>query len=227
MRATAMGTTSVIVTASDQNGGEAEQVFDASIRRRPEVIFRETFDSAGSLKDWEKAYVDSPYVSNGVLHLDISDSVKSPEIPHIREDLPEEIDKYWTATARYGLKSGSLCSAFFIFTGNSDYPAWFFDIDYEDKSWLLFVLVAEDGWRSLLGGSNGIDYDLGDFTTLTLEFNDGVVSGRVGSRQLFRSSYGSGGGSWPPSSITGVGFGGQGCFDDGTVIVDWVEAGTG
>lgn len=231
------GSAQVEVTATDSEGASVSQAFQVEVLGPSSSEWRENFDSAGALDNWDIEDPDGASVEvDGaaralLLHLPTDDY--NVVRAHARE--VADIGSDWVATTYMGLKEGDIeqCSEFTVHTGDETYPSWQFEIDHWDESFLIYVRYSEDNrWHSIWEGyfedytddipGVGDYYDLALSVlndTLTVMYNDTVEIARFHPKDD--------GDDWPgngnvPTTATGVALGGSNCFGEGTVWVDFV-----
>ena len=232
------GSAQVEGTATDSEGASVSQSFQVEVLRPPSSEWREDFDSAGALGNWEIHDPDGASVEvdedAGALLLHLPTDDYSAVRVHARG--VADIAGDWTASTHMGLKDGDIeqCSEFTVHTGDATYPSWQFEIDHWDESFLIYVRYSADNrWHSIWEGyfedytddipGVGDYYDLAmsvSNDTLTVMYNDTVRIARFHPKDD--------GDGWPgngdvPTTATGVALGGSNCFGVGTVRVDFVE----
>ena len=232
------GIAQVDVTATDSEGASVSQAFQVEVLRPAPSEWRENFDSAGALRNWDIQSPDGASVEVDeeaaalLLHLPTDDY--NVVRAHAREVV--DIGSDWVASTFMGLKDGDIeqCSEFTVHTGDATYPSWQFEIDHWDESFLIYVRYSGDNrWHSIWEGyfedytddipGVGDYYDLAlsvSNDTLTVMYNDTVRIARFHPKDD--------GDDWPgngdvPASATGVALGGSNCFGEGTVRVDFAE----
>ena len=232
------GGAQVEVTATDSEGASVSQAFQVDVLRPPSSQWRENFDSAGALDNWDirspagsSAEVDE---EDGALLLHLPTDDYSIVRAHARGVV--DIGGDWVASTYMGLKEGDIeqCSEFTVHTGDATYPSWQFEIDHWDESFLIYVRYSGDNrWHAVWEGYFE-DYTddipgVGDYyglalsmsaDTLTVMYNDTVRIARFHPKDD--------GDDWPgngdvPAAATGVALGGSNCFGVGTVWADFVE----
>ena len=232
------GIAQVDVTATDSEGTSVSQAFQVEVLRPAPSEWRENFDSAGALRNWDIQSPDGASVEVDeeaaalLLHLPTDDynvvRAHALEVVDIGSD--------WVASTYMGLKDGDIeqCSEFMVHTGDATYPSWQFEIDHWDESFLIYVRYSDDNfWHSIWEGyfedytddipGVGDYYDLAlsvSNDTLTVMYNDTVRIARFHPKDD--------GDDWPgngdvPAAATGVALGGSNCFGEGTVRVDFAE----
>ena len=215
-----VGSTVVTVTASDPYGATAQQSFTAEVA----VAFRDDFDSDASLANWQIVDADSVYVLDSLLHVD---SIADGTIGHARHNLSDTLTGEWTVRASMGLAEEGLCSALMVFTGDTEFSAWSFDISHPEESWGLYVQIRGDSWTNLAEGNDeSINYEEGALTTITMSFSDGKISAWADGDLILETDDLTGempGGGDPPTEAIAIGVGGYDCAAAGTVMVDWVD----
>ena len=232
------GSAQVGVTATDSEGASVSQSFQVEVLRPPPSAWRENFDSAGALGNWDIEDPDGASVEvdedAGALLLRLPTDDYNAVQAHARE--VTDIAGDWVASTYMGLKEGDIeqCSDFTVHTGDETYPSWQFEIDHWDESFLIYVRYSEDNrWHAIWEGyfedytddipGVGDYYDLAlsvSNDTLTVMYNDTVRIARFHPKDE--------GDDWPgngdvPATATGVALGGSNCFGVGTVRVDFAE----
>jgi len=232
------GAAQVDVTATDSEGVGVSQSFQVEVVRPSSAEWRENFDSAGALGNWDIEDPDGASVEvdedAGALLLHLPTDDYNVVRAHARE--VADIAGDWVASTYMGLKEGDIeqCSEFTVHTGDATYPSWQFEIDHWDESFLIYVRYSGDNrWHSIWEGyfedytddipGVGDYYDLAlsvSNDTLTVMYNDTVRVARFHPKDD--------GDDWPgngdvPATATGVALGGSNCFGEGTVWVDFVE----
>jgi len=232
------GSARIEATATDSEGAGVSQAFQVDVLRPPSSEWRENFDSAGALENWDIEDPDGASVEvdedAGALLLHLPTDDYSVVRAHARK--VADIGSDWVASTYMGLKEGDIeqCSEFTIHTGDPTYPSWQFEIDHWDESFLIYVRYSGDNrWHSIWEGyfedytddipGVGDYYDLAlsvSNDTLTAMYNDTVRIARFHPKDD--------GDDWPgngdvPATATGVALGGSNCFGVGTVRADFVE----
>ncbi len=232
------GSAQVEVIATDSEGAGVSQSFRVEVPRPPSSEWRENFDSAGALGNWDIHDPDGASVEvdegAGALLLRLPTDDYNVVRAHAREVV--DIAGDWVASTHMGLKDGDIeqCSEFTVHTGDATYPSWQFEIDHWDESFLIYVRYSEDNrWHDIREGyfedytedipGVGDYYDLAlsmSNDTLTVMYNDTIRIARFHPQDE--------GDGWPgngdvPATATGVALGGSNCFGEGTVRVNFVE----
>ena len=233
------GSAGVTVTATD---GElsASDMFRVTVDSSTST-WRENFDSAGALDDWDLDTPDgsSVEISDGAMLLNLP----TEDYSHVSASAAKvaNVDANWVASTYMGLTDDSsieICSDFIVHTGDGTYPSWLFEIDHWDESFLIYVRYSRDNWWHAIWEGYFEDYTddipgVGDYydlalsmssDTLTVMYNDTVRIARFHPKDD--------GDDWPgdgdvPDGATGVALGGSNCFGLGTVYVDFVEISEG
>ncbi len=232
------GSAQVDVTATDSEGAGVSQSFQVEVLRPPSSEWRENFDSAGALRNWDIHDPDGASVEvdeeAGALLLHLPTDDYNAVQAHAREVV--DIAGDWVASTYMGLKDGDIeqCSEFTVHTGDETYPSWQFEIDHWDESFLIYVRYSEDNWWHDIWEGYFEDYTddipgVGDFFDLALSMsNDTLTVMYNDTVQIARFHPKDDGDDWPgngnvPAAATGVALGGSNCFGVGTVSVDFVE----
>ena len=104
--------------------------------------------------------VESLYISDSVLHVEV---IEVFTLGHAHHDLALPLTDGWTVKTSMGLADGGLCTDVIVFTGDSAYPAWAFNIDHGFYKWNLFAQNAErDNWWG-----TSINIRIGRYTKLS------------------------------------------------------------
>ena len=232
------GSAQVEVTATDSEGASVSQAFQVEVLEPPSSEWRENFDSAGALENWD---IQSPAGASvevdeaaGALLLHLPTEDYDAVRAHARE--VADIGSDWVASTFMGLKDGDIeqCSEFTVHTGDATYPSWQFEIDHWDESFLIYVRYSEDNrWHSIWEGYFE-DYTddipgVGDYYHLALSVsNDTLTVMYDDTVRIARFHPKDDGDDWPgngtvPTAATGVALGGSNCFGVGTVWADFAE----
>ena len=232
------GSAQVVVTATDSEGASVSQASQVEVLKPPSSEWRENFDSADALKNWDIQSPDGASVevdeAAGALLLHLPTEDYNVVRAHAREVV--DIGSDWVASTFMGLKDGDIeqCSEFTVHTGDATYPSWQFEIDHWDESFLIYVRYSEDNrWHSIWEGYFE-DYTddipgVGDYYDLALSVsNDTLTVMYDDTVQIARFHPKDDGDDWPgngnvPTTATGVALGGSNCFGVGTVWADFAE----
>ena len=232
------GSAQVEVTATDSEGASVSQASQVEVLKPPSSEWRENFDSADALKNWDIQSPDGASVevdeAAGALLLHLPTEDYNVVRAHAREVV--DIGSDWVASTFMGLKDGDIeqCSEFTVHTGDATYPSWQFEIDHWDESFLIYVRYSEDNrWHSIWEGYFE-DYTddipgVGDYYDLALSVsNDTLTVMYDDTVQIARFHPKDDGDDWPgngnvPTTATGVALGGSNCFGVGTVWADFAE----
>ena len=232
------GSTQVEVTATDSEDASVSQAFQVEVLRPQPSEWRENFDSAGALKNWDIQSPDGASVevdeAAGALLLHLPTEDYSFFRAHAREVVA--IGSDWVASTYMGLKEGDIeqCSEFMVHTGDATYPSWQFEIDHWDESFLIYVRYSEDNrwhtiWEGYLEDYTDDIPGVGDYYDLALSVsNDTLTVMYDDTVQIARFHPKDDGDDWPgngdvPTTATGVALGGSNCFGEGTVWADFAE----
>ena len=232
------GSTQVEVTATDSEDASVSQAFQVEVLRPQPSEWRENFDSAGALKNWDIQSPDGASVevdeAAGALLLHLPTEDYSVVRAHAREVVA--IGSDWVASTYMGLKEGDIeqCSEFMVHTGDATYPSWQFEIDHWDESFLIYVRYSEDNrwhtiWEGYLEDYTDDIPGVGDYYDLALSVsNDTLTVMYDDTVQIARFHPKDDGDDWPgngdvPTTATGVALGGSNCFGEGTVWADFAE----
>ncbi|WP_419938184.1 Ig-like domain-containing protein [Candidatus Palauibacter sp.] len=185
MTAVAAGTATVTATATDPGGLSATQSVEVTVAAG--AGFRDDFDSAASLDDWEIRNADATVV-DGVLRL----TAVGDERLGVAEREPESVLTEWTIRARMGRAQNDGTVRLIWFTGDDAYPALgislgpgpenrnylFLGFDATRSAWVFFGDVS--------GNSEAIRTGAGEFTDLTIGRDGGEVFLMAGDTELQR-----------------------------------------
>jgi len=150
------GGAQVEVAATDSEGASVSQAFQVEVVRPPSGAWRENFDSAGALGNWDIEDPDGSSVEvdedAGALLLHLPTDDYNVVRAHARE--VADIADDWVASTHMGLKEGDIeqCSEFTVHTGDATYPSWQFEIDHWDESFLIYASVTR---RTTAGTTSG------------------------------------------------------------------------
>ena len=220
-----LGGSVVTITASDPDDATAQQSFEAMVT---DLSFRDDFDSDNSLDDWTMVDVESLYISDSVLHVEVPEGFT---LGHAHHDLALPLTDGWTVKTSMGLADGGLCTDVIVFTGDSAYPAWAFDIDHGFDEWILLAQTAEgDNWWIVENGEDdeSINYEEGELTAITMSFADSKIWVWAEGDLILETDDLTGempDGGDPPTDAIAIGLGGNDCDDGGKAMFDWVEIG--
>ena len=220
-----LGGSVVTITASDPDDATAQQSFEALVT---DLSFRDDFDSDNSLDDWTMVDVESLYISDSVLHVEVTEVFT---LGHAHHDLAAPLTDGWTVKTSMGLADGGLCTDVIVFTGDSAYPAWAFDIDHGFDEWNLLAQTAErDNWWIVENGEDdeSINYEEGELTAITMSFADSKIWVWAEGDLILETDDLTGempDGGDPPTDAIAIGLGGNDCDDGGKAMFDWVEIG--
>ena len=232
------GSAQVEVTATDSEGASASQAFQVEVLSPPVSEWRENFDSAGALRNWEIYAPDGASVEvdeeAGAMLLHLPTDDYNVVRAHAREVV--DIGSDWVASTYMGLRDGDRdqCSEFTVHTGNSTYPSWRFEIDHWDESFLIYIRYSGDNWWHDIWEGYFEDYTddppgVGDYYDLALSVsNDTLTVMYDDTVQIAQFHPKDDGDDWPgdgdmPATATGVALGGSNCFGVGTVWVDFAD----
>ena len=185
------GTSTVTVTAADPQGLAATQSAAVTVTTRTGG-FRDDFNSASSLADWRTVNAETSVVG-GVLRVRPTE----PGLPGYvsRRTVAALPLTSWKIRTRVG-RTGRTAAAPVWFTADSRYLAFRFEIgnlDIIELGYDYFVAVFDadlQTWRrflTLTGSSEAIHHGRGEFTDLTITFEDGNLVVLAGETEVIRS----------------------------------------
>ncbi|MDE2945447.1 MAG: Ig-like domain-containing protein [Gemmatimonadota bacterium] len=184
LTAVSAGTATVTATATDPGGLSATQ--SAEVTVAASAGFRDDFDSAASLDDWEISSADAS-VADGILRLTptTDDRLGLAERP-LEPALTE-----WTIRARMGRATSEGTVRVYWLTGDADFPALGFSLGPvgEHNFRFLFFDAEDGGWfftSSLAGNSDAVRDEPGEFTDLTIGHDGAQVFMAAGETELLR-----------------------------------------
>lgn len=162
----AAGSATVTVTARDPGGLSATQSVDITVTAT--AGFRDDFDSAASLDDWEISSADAT-VANGLLRL----TPTTGDRLGIAERVLDSPLTEWTIRARMGRAADEGTVRLYWFTGNADFPAIGVSLGPadDDNYRFLFWDPEERGWffsGEFSGSSDAVRDAPGESTDLTI-----------------------------------------------------------
>ena len=219
LTAEAAGTATVTVTATDPGGLSAVQSAEVAVAAA--TGFRDDFDSAASLDDWEIRNAEAA-VADGVLRLT---STTDDRLALAQRDVEPALTD-WTIRARMGRAADEGTVRVYWFTGDDVFPAFavslgpagdhnyrFIYWDPEDRRWFFVGAYS--------GNSDAVPDTPGEFTDLTIgrDGEDFLVT--VGDTELIRfvpnEAF-----SRALTNVTRIWLAGS-----GTMLYDWIDvAGT-
>ena len=184
LTAEAAGTVTVTVTATDPGGLSAVQSAEVAVAAA--TGFRDDFDSAASLDDWEIISADAS-VADGLLRL-------TPTTDDRLGIADREVDPAltdWTIRVRMGRTTNEGAVRVYWFTGDEAYPALGFTLGPagEHNFRLLFFDAEEGGWfftSSLAGNSDAVMDEPGEFTDLTIGYDGAQAFVTAGETEILR-----------------------------------------
>ena len=179
------GTATASVIATDPGGLSASQSAEVTVEDAG-AGFRDDFDSAASLDDWEISFAEAA-VADGVLRLTSNTdgrlAIAEREVDPVLTD--------WTIRARMGRAANQGTVRLYWFTGNDDFPAIGVSLGPADDHNYRFLFwdVDEQGWFFLgdfSGRSDAVRDAPGEFTDLTIGQDDGDFFVMAGDTDLIR-----------------------------------------
>ncbi len=232
--AVAVGSAEVAVEVIDSYEDGVSASFPVTVLPVAGQEWRENFDSVEALDYLELVEPDDGYVEVGedagtlLLHLPTVgdyDAVIAVALEAV------DIDVNWVASTHMGLKSGGdeMCPQVYVATDSEAYPAFKFEIDANEE--VIAYVLHDDYWHRIYDGGDGGWLDDGPYqgdyfdwsvslpndSTMIFDYNDGDEVFRFDPRD-----------DWPgdgsvPTGATGVGVGGEPCYDTGVIEVDFME----
>lgn len=196
---------------------------------------RENFDSAGALDDWEKSENTQAAVSRGMLRLNSDEGEGRYEVS---KELDTPIDSGWLASTKMGVEwhdEDAACANLLVFTGDSVYTTWEFNISYDGEEdwelmwWALRIrtddkpdwgYVIESGYHDyLVGTMNETEMSLRGDTVRVYVDGDLLVENNLAGNMPKND------GDDPPPAMTKIGLGHMKCqfFAKVPSLFDWVE----
>ena len=199
--AEAVGTALGTVTATDPGGLSASVDFDITVISAAGTIFRDDFDGAGSLSNWELDDAEAE-VSEGILRLT---NTTDSQVGEASRELGSPYTS-WEASFRLGRAQvdSTVASVIFI-TGDPRFQAFRMDIGSgitvtsegtaNDTNYRFFIYDNEEerfllpaGW---FGSSAVIHDDAGEFTEVSVSIIDRRLLVSVGTTELIDFSFSS------------------------------------
>ena len=186
LTAVAAGTATVTATATDPGGLSATQSVEVTVTVAAGAGFRDDFDSAASLDDWEILNADAA-VADGLLRLTPTTDDRLGIAARSLESALTE----WTIRARMGRATSEGTVRVYWFTGDADYPALGFSLGPagEHNFRFLFFDAEESGWffdSDLSGNSDAVRDAPGEFTDLTIGRDGEDVFMAAGETEILR-----------------------------------------
>ena len=187
--AVAVGTATVTVTATDPDGLTATQGAEVTVEAAAAAGFRDDFDSAASLDDWNIINADAS-VADGLLRLTPTTDDQFG-IADRRVDLALTD---WTIRVRMGRATSEGEVQVFWSTGDEAFPALGFILgpvgEHREHNFrLLFFDAEKDGWffaPSLDGNSDAVMDEPGEFTDLTIGYDGAQAFMTAGETEILR-----------------------------------------
>lgn len=179
--AVAAGTATITVTATDPDGLTAIQSAEVSVA----AGFRDDFDSAESLDNWELVEGRAS-VSDGLLRLTNTED----EAGWMRRLFESSLTS-WTLRARMSRAEGRGRVSLAWYSGHERYTTFSFDIkDSSSGNYGLYMWDdEEEDWIKLedqSGDSEAVKQGANEMTEITIALEDGELIGLAGDTELFR-----------------------------------------
>lgn len=185
LTAVAAGTATITVTATDPDGLTARQSAEVTVEAEAGFRFRDDFDSAESLDNWE-IVEGRASVSDGLLRLTNTDDDDGWMIHSLEAPLTA-----WTLSARMSRAEGRGRVSLSWYSGHERFTVFAFDIKSTSSgNYGLYMWDdEEEDWIKLddqSGDSDAVNHEAGEMTEITIARDGGELVGTAGDTELFR-----------------------------------------
>ena len=183
--AVSAGTATVTVTAADPDGLTATQSAEVTVEAEAGFRFRDDFDSAESLDNWE-IVEGRASVSDGLLRLTNTDDDDGKARRRFESSLTS-----WTLRARMSRAEGRGRVSLGWYTSHERYTTFVFDIkNTSSGNYALYMWDDEErDWTKFddqSGESDAVNHEAGEMTEITIARDEGELVGMAGDTELFR-----------------------------------------
>ena len=223
-------TVPVEVTATDGFGDTAQAIVTVVLYEPTATVFREDFDSAGSLNGWISRYLRGRIVDDKLELDQVREAEGGQEYAHVPAHMYRDLESAgnWEVRFSMGWKAGpETLGVLLVFTPDDAWPIWELGIEYFFGQWIVLISRGNTPWwpRVAHGERPGFVRDQRQ-REFTWRLIDGVMMVTEGERILYWKEVDRDlpAEAHTPSGITGIGLGTYFTIEDQDgVRVDWVE----